>query len=109
MEDTTQRDREYQKLVATFTELKDVLESVGEANWIKGVKHIIAILHDTTGDQIDNLNSAKRAFVNMNRGAGSFADYYITSGKTDWRPSDRNADLERLVDQLWKLLDLKST
>ncbi len=79
--------------------LHDTLLSVGENNWINGVRLMITHL-----DSEDGLNEAASIFRTMNAGMGSFGDYVYWSDNIDDR-KQVNRNIEKIKGELFSIFD----
>lgn len=83
--------------------MRDIMDSEGETNWIRGIRSAIAAgeaLHENPEDTFHKMSLIYRA---MHGGSGSFSDYFIWRDDFDER-SRANKELTEVSERLWKQL-----
>jgi hypothetical protein len=93
-----------QRLRELFLKLHAVMSAEREANWIRGVRNIIAILGEVEADPSaanDRIDEAHRSYRSMTAGNGSFSDFHIWREDFDERVK-ANAELNKVTEAIWK-------
>ena len=99
-----------QRLRELFLMLHAIMSAEREANWIRSVSNIIAILGEveTDPDAANNrIDEAHRSYRSMNAGNGSFSDFHIWRENFDERVK-ANAELTKVVEAIWGEFELNA-
>ena len=71
------RDEKIDELMRLFLELYKLMKADGENNWIRGISGCLYELENGKACEPDGLERARDIYRSMNKGNGSFSDYYI--------------------------------
>jgi hypothetical protein len=88
-----------EEIRALLTALQTELLRLGDRNWVRGIAAALDAL-DSGG-----VEKARAAYLSMNRGVGSFADYNFWLDDYDARRA-ANQVLNDLRDRLWQAFEL---
>ena len=93
-----------EELKKLFGELREILETENESNWIRGIRIICNTLENGSPEfESERFEEVKRTYASMNGGAGSFSDYYIHRDDFNDRLKS-NLRLDQIRDRLWEML-----
>ena len=95
-------------LLNEFKKLRDILISEKEINWIRGVESIIEKLEWSNGNRCDDpecfFNSACDTWKTMDKGNGSFSEYFIWRDDFDERVR-LNKIYQKIKDNIWDIVN----
>lgn len=96
-----------EELLKLFIELRKVLASENESNWIRGIDLIITTLSQTNkyekNDIEKSLEYVSKTYKSMVSGNGSFADFFIWRDEFIERKKE-NEKLDLLRSNIWSLI-----
>lgn len=94
-------------LLNEFRKLKEILIRENESNWIRGIDAIIENIEWSVNEKCDAqyyyFVSSCDTWKTMDKGNGSFSDYYIWRDDLDERVR-LNMILEEIKDKIWDIV-----
>jgi hypothetical protein len=90
-----------------FLALHAIMSAEGEANWIRGVRGILAVLVEVEANPstaADRIAEARETYRSMNGGNGSFSDFHIWRENFDERVTANN-ELSRITGAIWQVFE----
>ncbi len=93
-----------EELRKLFAEMQSIMLAEGESNWIRGIKNVVNTLSkDNPACDEEKIRDAGNTYKSMNRGAGSFDDYYIQ--RSDFNEQlEANRRFDEIRGRVWELL-----
>jgi len=95
-------------LRALFLQLHAIMLAEREANWMRGISHIIAVLGEVESDPSvasQRIEEARQSYRSMTAGNGSFSDFHVWREDFDERVKT-NRELSRITEAIWREFEL---
>ena len=94
------------RLADLFTQIRDILIQENESNWIRGINSILNQINYSLASNEEAKSTIRDIYYSyslMNRGNGSFSDFYIWIEDFDQRVVENNKFIE-IKDEIGSLI-----
>ena len=94
------------RLADLFTQIRDILIQENESNWIRGINSILNQINYSLASKEEAKSTIRDIYYSyslMNRGNGSFSDFYIWREDFDQRVVENNKFIE-IKDEIGSLI-----
>lgn len=94
------------RLADLFTQIRDILIQENESNWIRGINSILNQINYSLASNEEAKSTIRDIYYSyslMNRGNGSFSDFYIWREDFDQRVVENNKFIE-IKDEIGSLI-----
>ena len=94
------------RLADLFTQIRDILIQENESNWIRGINSILNQINYSLASNEEAKSTIRDIYYSyslMNRGNGSFSDFYIWREDFDERVIENNKFIE-IKDEIGSLI-----
>ena len=94
------------RLADLFTQIRDILIQENESNWIRGINSVLNQINYSLASNEEAKSTIRDIYYSyslMNRGNGSFSDFYIWREDFDQRVVENNKFIE-IKDEIGSLI-----